>query len=90
MAFIEVEPTELFGAANRIQGALPTGTGGGIGGAAGAAGRGDVTAAIEEFLDRWSYGVSSMNQDALHLASLLGRAGQLYAKTEDGIAGAER
>lgn len=94
MAFIEVDPQELLDAASRIQAALPISTnissGGSLGETAGAAGRSDVAQAIGSFLDHWHYGLSCINQDALHLADLLRRSGLLYADAEAGIATAER
>ncbi len=86
MTEIEVNPQELLTAASRIQNALPTienlANHLPLGSGTTASGRPDVANAIDAFLDRWRSGLGHLGHDAEHLASLLQKAGEAYARVD--------
>lgn len=90
MALIDVNPGDLLTAAGRVENVLPasrslvarlqTST------STAAVGRADAANAIDTFLGRWRTGLSHLNADAEHLATLLRKAGEVYEAADRAVA----
>jgi hypothetical protein len=90
MALIQVDPAELLATASSLDAALAVGDEvvaghGSLTASAGAAGRGDVTGAIDDFLAAWANGMSFINEDGRALSQLLRLAGQAYQAAEQNV-----
>jgi hypothetical protein len=88
MSLIKVVADDLASAANQLAGAAQiveqARSRNGSFSAAGA-GRGDVEAAISDFLSTWSFGLGHLHDDVSTLSSFLDRSAQAYKQAEADI-----
>lgn len=91
MSLIRVTPGDLATASSQIQAAMTVAgevrsRNSVLAQEAAAAGRGDVEAAIQGFMNAWSYGLQHLMQDGDTLANFLQGAASSYDQAEQNIA----